>query len=190
MAATLDADVAQIVPYATYHFFHSIRNWSNLQSLTLANVTFPPHGTYVPVSSSGPCLTYRPVDTDDGLFSLLNTLPNLRSVCVGQATLVPVRSIVRLALAGPQTEPSAYDKVDGARCREGGRNSGLREIRLRDACTESTLRKRIGRSDLEAVALEIACSDTPVGSLYYAPTGEVDSVAVVERIREIISCEG
>ena len=124
------------------------------------------------------------MNTDDGLFLLLNTLPNLRSVYIGEATVVPVQSIVRLALAGPETESSAFSKREA-----GGRNNGLREIRLVDAYKESTWRKQVLRKDLEAVALAVASSDIPVDSLYYAPTGEVDSVAVVKRIREIVSCE-
>ena len=124
------------------------------------------------------------MNTDEGFFLLLNALPKLRSVCIGEATAVPVRSIARLALAGPTTGSSTYSERGAGR-----RNSGLREIRLVDAYKKSTWRKRIRRKDLEAAALAVASSDIPVDSLYYAPTGEVDSVAVVRRIGEIVSCE-
>jgi len=104
-----------------------------------------------------------------------------------------MKSIVRLVLAKPKTEFSTCSgEGKDTWCYEReveGRNSGLREMRLVDAYKESIWQKRIRRKDLEAVALEIASSDTPIDSSYHAPTGEVDSKAVVERIREIVSCE-
>ena len=63
------------------------------------------------------------------------------------------------------------------------------EIKLVDAYKESIWQERIRRKDLEAVAMEVASSDIPTDSWYHAPTGDVDSVAVVGRIREIVSCE-
>jgi len=104
-----------------------------------------------------------------------------------------MRSIARLALAVPKTRFSIcsrrgkdvwyHDKeVEG-------KNSGFREIRLVDAYKESIWQERIRRKDLEAVAMEVAFSDTTIDSLYHTPTGEVNSEAVVGRIREIVSCE-
>jgi hypothetical protein len=120
-------------------------------------------------------------------------LSNLRSVYIGQATLVPMRSIARLALARPKAKPSVHNgEGNGVRYYEGGRegrDGGLREIRLVDAYKESIWQERVRRKDLEAVAIEVASSDTPVDPWYHAPTGEVDSEMVVGRIREIVSCE-
>ena len=130
---------------------------------------------------------------DEGPFLSLETLTNLRSVYIGQATLVPMRIIARLALARPKTEVSICS--GGGKdvwCHEQeveGRDSGLSEIKLVDAYKESIWQERIRRKDLEAVAIEVASSDTLVDSWYHTPTGEVDSEAIVERIREIVSCE-
>ena len=132
-------------------------------------------------------------NADDGSFLPLETLTDLRSVYIGQATLVPMRSIARLALARPKTELSIFSRkgkdVWYQEQEVEGRDGGLREIRLVDAYKESIWQERIRRKDLEAVAMEVASSDIPVDSWYYAPTGEVDSEAVVGRIREIVSCE-
>lgn len=100
---------------------------------------------------------------------------------------------MRLVLARPKMEsPTCSGEGKDVRYYEReveGRNSGLREMRLVDAYKESIWQKRIRRKDLEVVALELASSDTPIDSSYRASTGEVDSKAVVERIREIVSCE-
>jgi len=185
--------MAQIVPYATYHLFRSIKTWSNLQSLTLTNISFPSRGVLVPVHSSGAHIVCVLANADEGTFLPLDTLTNLRNVYIGQATLVPMRSIARLALARQKmgfSTCSGEGKDVWYHEREvEGRNSGLREIRLVDAYQESIWQKRIRRKDLEAVALELASSDTPIDSSYHAPTGDVDSEVVVERIREIVSCE-
>ena len=58
-----------------------------------------------------------------------------------------------------------------------------------DAYKESIWQQRIRRKDVEAAAMEVASSEIPIDSWYHTPTGEVDSEAVVERIREIVSCE-
>ena len=104
-----------------------------------------------------------------------------------------MRSIVRLVLAMPKMEFSTCsgegNNVLYHERELNGRNGGLREIRLVDAYKESIWQKRIRRTDLEAVALELASSDTPIYPSYHAPTGEVDSKTVVGRIREIVSCE-
>ena len=104
-----------------------------------------------------------------------------------------MRSITRLALARSKTKFSICSrKGKGVWYHEReveGRNSGLREIRLVDAYKESIWQERIRRKDLEAVAIEIASSDTPLDSWYHASSGEVDSEAIAERIREIVSCE-
>ena len=67
------------------------------------------------------------------------------------------------------------------------RDSGIEEIRLVDAYKESIWGERIRRKDLEAVAMEVASSDAE--SWYHALMGEVNSGAVLGRIREIVSCE-
>lgn len=68
-------------------------------------------------------------------------------------------------------------------------NNGLKEIRLVDAYKESIWQERIRRKDLETVAMDLASSDNPVDPYYHATTGEIDSEAVLGRIREIVSCE-
>ena len=102
-----------------------------------------------------------------------------------------MRSIVALALAKPKTKLFVCSRRAGdgwyhEREAEGS-NSGLREIRLVDAYKGSIWHERIRRKDLEAVAMEVASSDTD--SWYQSFTGEVDSEAVLGRIREIVSCE-
>jgi len=128
---------------------------------------------------------------DEGPLLPLEILTNLRSVYIGQATLVPMRSIVGLALAKPKpTLLMCSRRAENVWYHEQeveGRDSGLREIRLVDAYKESIWQERIRRKDLEAVALEVAPSD--VDSWYHALTGEVDSEAIVGRVREIVSCE-
>ncbi|KAF9647092.1 hypothetical protein BDM02DRAFT_3146388 [Thelephora ganbajun] len=171
-----------IVPYATYHLFQSIKAWSNLRSLTLTNISFPSRSTLVPVRNA-----------DEAPFLPLETLTNLRSVYIGQATLVPVRSIAILALARPKAKHSICKRkgkdIWYHEQEVEGRDSGLREIRLVDAYKESIWQERIHRKDLEAVAMEVVSSDVSADPWYHTPTGEIDSEAVLGRIREIISCE-
>ena len=104
-----------------------------------------------------------------------------------------MRSIARLALTRPKPNlPICGKRGEDVWYHKRGveeRDSGLREIRLVDAYKESIWQERIRRSDLEAIAVEVASSDTPIDSWYHAPTGEVDSETIVERIREIVSCE-
>ena len=130
-------------------------------------------------------------NADEGPLLPLEMLTNLRSIYIGQATLVPMRSIARLALAKPKTKLLMRSRraEDGWYYERevGERNSGLREVRLVDAYKESIWQERIRRKDLEAVAMEVASSDT--NSRYHSFTGEVDSEAVLGRIREIVSCE-
>jgi len=130
-------------------------------------------------------------NTDEGPLLPLEMLTALRSIYIGQATLVPMRSIARLALAKPKTKLLVHSRgtEDGwyHGREEEGRSSGLREIRLVDAYKESIWQERIRRKDLEAVAMEVVSSDTD--SRYNSFTGEVDSEAVLGRIREIVSCE-
>lgn len=105
-----------------------------------------------------------------------------------------MRSIAKLVLARPNPNPpicSGGVKDVWYREREAERgDSGLKEVRLVDAYKESDWIDRIRRKDLETVAMEFASSATHFDSLYHAPTGEVDSDAVLDRIREIVSCEG
>ena len=193
IAATQDADVAQIVPYATYHLFRSIKAWSNLESLTLTNIAFPFHGSLIPIQSPKGYSNSFMANLDEGPFLPLDALINLRNVYIGQATFVPIRSITKLALAKRKTKHSICGREGKDlwhREREvEGWNSGLREIRLVDAYKESIWQQRIRRKDLEAIAMEVASSDIPIDSLSHVPTGGVDSEAVVGRIREIVSCE-
>jgi len=68
-------------------------------------------------------------------------------------------------------------------------DSGLKEVKLVDAHRASIWQKRIRRKDLETIAMELASSDTPFDSWYHAPTGGIDSEAVLGRVREVVSCE-
>jgi hypothetical protein len=166
-------------------------SWSNLQSLALTNISFPSN-TFVPLGSSEFHLVFCILANGDETFSPLETLTNLRSVYIGQATLFPVRSLVRLALARPKAKSVCTRKGKDVWYPErevSGGDSGLGEIRLVDAYKESIWQERIRRRDLETVAMEVASSDTPVDSCYHAPTGEIDSEALLGRIREIVSCE-
>lgn len=168
--------------------------WSNLQSLTLTNISFPSSSTFVPVGSSEAHLVFCVLANADDTFLPLETLINLTTVYIGQATIVPMRSIVRFALARPNPEPpicSREAKNVWYYEREAERgDSGLKEIRLVDAYKESIWEERIRRKDLEIVAMDLASSNTtPFDPRYLAPTGEIDSDAVLERIRQVVSCE-
>lgn len=68
-------------------------------------------------------------------------------------------------------------------------DAGLQEIRLVDAYKESIWQQRIRRKDLEITAMELASSGIPSDTWYRTPTGEIDSNAVLGRVREIFSCE-
>ena len=100
---------------------------------------------------------------------------------------------MRFALARQKPKASTCGKegndvVYHGREIEGG-NSGLKEIRLVDAYQESIWQERIRRKDLETVAMEVAASGVRIDSWYHASTGEIDSDAVLGRIRKIVSCE-
>lgn len=104
-----------------------------------------------------------------------------------------MQSIARLALARPRTKLSVCSRrgkdVWYQEREAEGKGGGLRRIRLVDAYKESIWQQRIRRKDVEAAAMEVASSEIPIDPWYHTPTGEVDSEAVVERIREIVSCE-
>lgn len=129
----------------------------------------------------------------DEAFLPLESLTSLKSVYIGQATLVPVRSVVRLALAQPKTRVSMSSRKDKSGWHHerevGVGDSEIREIRLVDAYKESIWQERIRRKDLETVAVELSSSEIPIDSRYYTHTGEIDSETVLARIREIVSCE-
>jgi len=163
-----------------------MKSWSNLQSLTLTNISFPSSGAFVPVGSSGAHLTFCILANADEALSPLEALTNLRSVYIGKATVVPIRSIVKFALAQPKTKLATCGR-EGAGVSYHGRDveAGLQEIRLVDAYKECIWQERIRRRDLETVAMEVASSD----SWYHAPSGEIDSDRVLRRIRKIVACE-
>ena len=170
-----------------------MKSWSNLQSLTLTNISFPSSNAFIPVGSTEARLIFCILANADEAFSPLEPLTNLRSIYIGQSTVVPIRSIVRFALARQKPKASTCGKegndvVYHGREIEGG-NSGLKEIRLVDAYQESIWQERIRRKDLETVAMEVAASGVRIDSWYHASTGEIDSDAVLGRIREIVSCE-
>lgn len=97
---------------------------------------------------------------------------------------------MRFALARPNPIPPIEANDVRYHEREVGRgDSGLKGIKLVDAYRQSIWQERIRRKDLEAIAIELASSDIPFDSWYHAPKGEIDSDAVLKRIREIVSCE-
>jgi hypothetical protein len=167
-----------------------MKSWSNLQYLALTNISFPSSSTFVPVGSSEAHIIFCIIANADEAFLPIENLSNLRSVYIGQAIQVPMKSIVRFALARPKPKPPICSRevsYHEQEVEEGG--SGIKEIRLVDAYRESIWQERIRRKDLETVAMELASSDAPLDSWYHTPAGEIDPDTVLGRIREVISCE-
>ncbi|CCM05415.1 uncharacterized protein FIBRA_07632 [Fibroporia radiculosa] len=110
----------QIVPAATFYLFRAIRTWSNIAHITLTNLSFPSDdlGIHAPLSRNMP---------------LLPAIPTLRTLTLGQATLLP---------------PSA---VAAMICLPG--QEGLEMVRLIDAYSESIWGPRIRRRDVEKAAV-------------------------------------
>ena len=105
---------AQIVPTATYHLICAIATWTAVEHITLTNMSFPSDelGVHTPFSRGAP---------------LLPPLPTLRTLYIGQATLLPPSSVAAM-LARP-----GLDALETVRLVDTYRHSiwGNR-IRLRD----------------------------------------------------------
>ncbi len=125
--------------------FAHFRTWTRLQDLHLSNIAFP-------------------VDAS-GLFPIL---PTLRTLCIGQATLVPVTPLARL-VCDPQM-------------------SLLTTVRLVDCYVGSIWGPRLRRIDLERTVFQFHI--LPGESLVEeAEQSRRRSVKVLERIRTVVRCE-
>ncbi|KAI0922983.1 hypothetical protein AcW1_002512 [Taiwanofungus camphoratus] len=111
-----------IVPQATFYLFRAIRTWTNIQHITLSNLSFPSDdlGMHTPFRHKLP---------------LLPVIPSLRTLCLGQATLLLPSSIAAMICLPGQ--------------------DSLELVRLVDAYSESIWGPRIRRRDIEKAALAL-----------------------------------
>lgn len=137
---------AQIVASAADALFVRFRAWTRLRDLHLSNIAFPRE--------------------TEGLFP---TLPTLRTLHLGQATLVPV-------------VPLAFFVCDP-------RMDSLKLVRLVDCYVESIWGPRVRRADLERAVHQARCGDgvPSIGEDERWGGGQYDSP--LERIRTIVRCE-
>jgi len=134
----------QIVASAVTVLFARFRMWTGLRDLHLANIAFP----------------QLPVGDAAGLFP---TLPALRTLYLGQATLVPV-----VPLAGLVCDPQMHS---------------LTIVRLVDCYVESIWGPRLRRADLERAVLQAQCSEISL------VTGGEHHDMALGRIRAVVWCE-
>ncbi|KAL6306914.1 hypothetical protein BKA93DRAFT_125469 [Sparassis latifolia] len=113
-----------IVPAATFHLFCAIRTWTHIEHITLANLSFP----------SDQLGIHMPHDTP-----LLPVIPSLRTVCLGQATLLPPGAIAAMVCLPGQ--------------------DSLERIRLVDAYRQSIWGPRLRRGDVERAAIALGVGD-------------------------------
>lgn len=137
---------AQIVASAVNALFERFRVWTRLRDLHLANIAFPRDA--------------------EGLFP---TLPTLRRLYLGQATLFPV-----VSLAGFLCDPQM---------------NSLEVVRLVDCYVESIWGPRVRRADLERVVVVVQAqgSGIPLVGQDAGCGGHCDTV--LDRIRTIVRCE-
>ncbi|EMD37108.1 hypothetical protein CERSUDRAFT_155594 [Gelatoporia subvermispora B] len=139
--------LGNIVPAATHHLFRAIHTWRRIEHITLTNISFPadPLGLHAPFSHTTP---------------LLPAIPQLRTVYLGQVTLLPP-SVIAAMICLPDTH-------------------SLEHVRLVDAYRESIWGPRIRRSDVERAVRQIrGCADA-----------EDDvTEALVEKVRRLVRCE-
>lgn len=107
---------AQIVPTATSHLIRALSTWTAVQHITLTNLSFPSDalGLNTPFAYDAP---------------LLPALPSLRTLYIGQATLLPPTAVAAM-LARPGQD-------------------ALAQVRLVDAYPLSIWGARIRRRDVE-----------------------------------------
>ncbi|KAK7683084.1 hypothetical protein QCA50_013757 [Cerrena zonata] len=117
-----------IVPTATHHLFKAIGTWTAIEHITLTNLSFPPDYLGIPIPISPP----KP---------LLSRLPSLRTLYLGQATLVNPETIAAMICLSEQ--------------------ESLESVRLVDVYRESIWGPRIRRSDLERAALSFQTDMPP-----------------------------
>ena len=138
---------SQIVASAVSALFQRFQVWTRLQDLHLANIAFPRDA--------------------EGLFP---TLPTLRTLYLGQATLFPVVPLASF-LCDPQMK-------------------SLKVVRLVDCYVESIWGPRVRRADLERVVVQaqqrggmipLVGDDAECGGHHYD--------TVLDRIRTIVRCE-
>jgi hypothetical protein len=135
----------QIVSSAVNVLFMHFRMWTRLRDLHLSNIAFPR-------------------DTKD----LFPALPTLRTLYLGQATLVPVVPLARL-LCDP-------------------RMNSLTVVRLVDCYVESIWGARLRRADLERAIVQVQCGGISlVGEDGQSGEGHYD--VVLDRIRTVVRCE-
>ncbi|KAI9070369.1 hypothetical protein FKP32DRAFT_1558101 [Trametes sanguinea] len=108
-----------IVPSATYHLIRALSTWTAIEHITLTNLSFPSDelGVNTPFSRDAP---------------LLPALPSLRTLYVGQATLLPPSAVAAM-LALPE-----YGAISS--------------VRLVDTYRHSIWGPRIRRRDIEQAA--------------------------------------
>ncbi|KAN0105651.1 hypothetical protein V8E52_010826 [Russula decolorans] len=133
-----------IVASAVNALFERFRVWTRLQDLHLANIAFPRDA--------------------EGLFP---TLPTLRTLYLGQATLFPV-----VPLAGFLCDPQM---------------NSLEVVRLVDCYVESIWGPRVRRADLERVVVQTQHGGMPSVGDDTRCGGHCDTV--LDRIRTIVRCE-
>ena len=138
---------AQIVPSATFHLTRAISTWTVVEHITLTNMSFPSDelGRNTPFARDAP---------------LLPPLPSLRTLYIGQATLLPPSAVAAML---------AYTDAQMDR---------LERVRLVDTYRHSIWGPRIRLKDLEDA----------VGQLRQV-VGEARRAEVVERIRQVVRCE-
>ncbi|PCH37553.1 hypothetical protein WOLCODRAFT_140923 [Wolfiporia cocos MD-104 SS10] len=134
-----------IVPAATYHLFRAIRKWTNIVHITLTNLSF--------FSDEGNWHTPLKLWHNT---PLLPVIPSLRTLCLGQATLLPP-SIIAAMVCQP------------------GQNH-LELVRLVDTYSESIWGKRIRRQDIERAA----------AALSSCPENQDSAVAKVRRVVQCV----
>ncbi|KAI0267278.1 hypothetical protein BC834DRAFT_69501 [Gloeopeniophorella convolvens] len=132
-----------IVATAVNVLFKRFQSWTRLQDLHLSNISFP--------------------KDIEGLFP---PLPTLRSLYLGQATLVPVVPLAR-ALIDPQM-------------------GALTTVRLVDCYVESIWGPRLRRRDLERAVTRLCTGNTPLANL---ERDDARSAPALHRVGAIVRCE-
>ncbi|KZT63173.1 hypothetical protein DAEQUDRAFT_185033 [Daedalea quercina L-15889] len=150
-----------IVPAATYQLLLAIRTWPRIAHLKLANLSFPSDPLSTGSRTLGPPLTAST--------PLLLALPTLRTLSLGQATLLPPGAIAAMLC-------TYLPGQEGM--------SALEEVHLVDAYSESIWGPRIRRRDIERAAVAIVR-----GLNLGKHATERAEVEVLSRVRSVVRCE-
>ncbi|RDX41875.1 hypothetical protein OH76DRAFT_1449137 [Lentinus brumalis] len=104
-----------IVPTATYHLICAISTWTVIEHITLTNMSFPSDelGVNTPFSRDAP---------------LLPPLPSLRTLYIGQATLLPPSSVAAMLARPGQDALECVRLVDTYRHSIWGNRIRLRDV--------------------------------------------------------------